>query len=425
MAVTVPDSQANFLWIRAHEVPGDDLVARLEELARPGRRRRAARRRRLRARRDPRPPRRRPPAVGAARGAAGPGRGHAADEGARARGRGACARGAGRRAGRDEKPTGPQKLDLKIGNLLPLTGNLDPFGKPSQRAADVAAEEIRKAAAKAGARHTVRLQNVDYKSDPKTAVDARQRAREGRVHLPDRPLRLRARRAGRRQRQHAQAGPPDLAVGERRADLTTSRTRGYLNRVVPARHAAGGRARRAHVAKAEGRRQGQDGQHRHPRVDLRQGADEALRGGVARQGRHGRAQGHLPARLDDLHRAGRPARRGQARRVGVLRLRRHLREGRAGAADQTRRSGWTPRKTFATDSLANPRLPTSGPTSATGSAASRSRRPRRARPRRRSTRRSSASAGSTPPDVRRAGVRRGRALLPGGGRGRHDQRRAP
>ena len=30
MAVTVPDSQANFLWIRAHEVPGKDLMARLE-----------------------------------------------------------------------------------------------------------------------------------------------------------------------------------------------------------------------------------------------------------------------------------------------------------------------------------------------------------------------------------------------------------
>ena len=30
MAVTVTDTQANFLWIRAHEVPGKDLVARLE-----------------------------------------------------------------------------------------------------------------------------------------------------------------------------------------------------------------------------------------------------------------------------------------------------------------------------------------------------------------------------------------------------------
>ncbi len=30
MAVTVAPSQANFLWIRAHEVPGDDLAQRLE-----------------------------------------------------------------------------------------------------------------------------------------------------------------------------------------------------------------------------------------------------------------------------------------------------------------------------------------------------------------------------------------------------------
>ena len=30
MAVTVPPSQANFLWIRAHEVPGDDLATKLE-----------------------------------------------------------------------------------------------------------------------------------------------------------------------------------------------------------------------------------------------------------------------------------------------------------------------------------------------------------------------------------------------------------
>ena len=30
MPVTVPDSRANFLWIRAHEVPGRDLVERLE-----------------------------------------------------------------------------------------------------------------------------------------------------------------------------------------------------------------------------------------------------------------------------------------------------------------------------------------------------------------------------------------------------------
>ena len=80
-------------------------------------------------------------------------------------------------AGRDKKPTGPQKLDLEIGNLLPLTGFLDPFGKPSERAANVAAEEIRKAAAKAGARHTVQIHNVDYKSEPNDGGRAREQAR--------------------------------------------------------------------------------------------------------------------------------------------------------------------------------------------------------------------------------------------------------
>ena len=49
--------------------------------------------------------------------------------------------------------SGPQKLDLTIGNLVPLTGTLDAFGKPSQRATDVAVEEIRKAIAKASAAH--------------------------------------------------------------------------------------------------------------------------------------------------------------------------------------------------------------------------------------------------------------------------------
>ena len=176
MAVTVPDSQANVLWIRAHEVPGADLVARLESS-----RVRVAggephRRCRLHPRRDPRPPRCRPAAVGVARGAAwrrcrGSTRGMRAAAVATAVLVLAVLGGCG---GDDKKPTGPQKLDLEIGNLVPKTGFLDAFGKPSERAADVAAEEIRKAAAKAGARHTVKLQTVDYKSDP----NDRGRARE-------------------------------------------------------------------------------------------------------------------------------------------------------------------------------------------------------------------------------------------------------
>ncbi len=120
----------------------------------------------------------------------------------------------------DKKPTGPQKLDLEIGNLLPMTGYLDPFGKPSERAADVAAEEIRKAAAKAGARHTVKLQTVDYKSDPNDAVDLGNEAREERRDLPDRAVRLRARRAGGRPASSTPSRVLQITpVGQCRADV--------------------------------------------------------------------------------------------------------------------------------------------------------------------------------------------------------------
>ena len=118
-----------------------------------------------------------------------------------------------------EDHSGPQKLNLKIGNLLPITGTLDPFGRPSQRAAEVAAEEIRKAAIKAGARHTVTLKSLDYKSEPADGRQVRGGAREGRVHLPDRPLRLRSRRPCRRPGQHAQARAADHPVRQRRPDL--------------------------------------------------------------------------------------------------------------------------------------------------------------------------------------------------------------
>ena len=51
-----------------------------------------------------------------------------------------------------------------------MTGTLDDFGKAARRASDVAAEEIRKAVAKAGAQHKVTVRNVDYKSDAQKAI---------------------------------------------------------------------------------------------------------------------------------------------------------------------------------------------------------------------------------------------------------------
>jgi ABC-type branched-subunit amino acid transport system substrate-binding protein len=73
--------------------------------------------------------------------------------------------------GSDETRSGPQRLDLKIGDLVPRTGLLDQFGESAQQAADLAADEIRKSAAKAGAQHKVTVTHVDYRSAPKEAVE--------------------------------------------------------------------------------------------------------------------------------------------------------------------------------------------------------------------------------------------------------------
>ena len=73
--------------------------------------------------------------------------------------------------GSDGTSSGPQKLDLKIGDLVARTGFLDQFGVPAQQAADLAADEIRKAAAKAGAQHKITVTHVDYRSAPREAVE--------------------------------------------------------------------------------------------------------------------------------------------------------------------------------------------------------------------------------------------------------------
>jgi branched-chain amino acid transport system substrate-binding protein len=68
--------------------------------------------------------------------------------------------------------SGPKRLDLEIADLVPRTGFLEPFGASSQQAADLAVDEIRKAAAKAGAQHKVTITHVDYRSEPRGAQDA-------------------------------------------------------------------------------------------------------------------------------------------------------------------------------------------------------------------------------------------------------------
>ena len=87
---------------------------------------------------------------------------------------------------------------------------------------------------------------------------------------------------------------------------------------------------------------------------------------MARQGRQGGAGGHLPRRRDDPRPAGRSG-LGQGKPDAWVFFDftdTYIRVAQELLKDK--KSGWKPSKTFATDSLANPRLPNVGPTVSDG-----------------------------------------------------------
>lgn len=67
---------------------------------------------------------------------------------------------------------GETSLDLTIGDVVPLTGDLADFGPPGQKAADLAVEEINAAIEEVGADHTVTIQHEDEQTTPDGAVSA-------------------------------------------------------------------------------------------------------------------------------------------------------------------------------------------------------------------------------------------------------------
>ena len=134
--------------------------------------------------------------------------------------------------GSEETSGGPQRLDLKIGNLVPRTGFLDQFGEPSQQAADLAVDEIRKSAAKAGAQHKVTITHVDYRSAPPVAVDfADKFVKAGSTCLVG-PW-----GAGQVARVARKVAIPrkvlEITPSASSDVLTKADSRGYVNRVVP------------------------------------------------------------------------------------------------------------------------------------------------------------------------------------------------
>ncbi len=67
---------------------------------------------------------------------------------------------------------GEAQLDLMIGDIVPLTGDLGPFGPPGRKAADLASEEIQSAIEEAGVDHTVEVVHEDEQTNPQAAVQA-------------------------------------------------------------------------------------------------------------------------------------------------------------------------------------------------------------------------------------------------------------
>jgi ABC-type branched-subunit amino acid transport system substrate-binding protein len=74
---------------------------------------------------------------------------------------------------------GKAKFDLKVGDIVPLTGDLSPFGPPGRKAADLAGKQINKAIKQANVDETVTVQHEDEQTDPQASVSAARKLVDG------------------------------------------------------------------------------------------------------------------------------------------------------------------------------------------------------------------------------------------------------
>lgn len=74
--------------------------------------------------------------------------------------------------GDDNGGGGDGKIDLTIGDSIPLTGDLSDYGPPGQKASDLAISEITKGIQEAGVDDTVKVVHEDNETTPQAAVQA-------------------------------------------------------------------------------------------------------------------------------------------------------------------------------------------------------------------------------------------------------------
>lgn len=80
--------------------------------------------------------------------------------------------GGGTTTGGSAQAPADTSFELTIGDLVPLTGDLSPFGPPGRKAADLAVAQIREAMRAAGVDTTVTVEHSDTESTPQAAVQA-------------------------------------------------------------------------------------------------------------------------------------------------------------------------------------------------------------------------------------------------------------
>jgi ABC-type branched-subunit amino acid transport system substrate-binding protein len=71
------------------------------------------------------------------------------------------------------------KFDLTIGDIVPLTGDLSPYGPPGRKAADLAGDQIKKAIQQANVDETVTIKHEDEQTDAQASVSAARKLVDG------------------------------------------------------------------------------------------------------------------------------------------------------------------------------------------------------------------------------------------------------
>ena len=266
--------------------------------------------------------------------------------------------------GSEDTSSGPQRLDLKIGDLVPRTGFLDQFGEPAQQAADLAVDEIRKAAAKAGAQHKVTITHVDYRSEPRVAVDSAETFVKAGSSCLVGPW-----AGGHVGRVATKVAIPrkvlQITPGASGDALSKAEDRGYLNRVVPPdrlqTHAlvellddklrGGARGKKVNVGALESTYG----------KELMKEFEDAWTGKGGRVGRQETYRVNQPAFEDEV--------RGLASGDPDAWVFFDFLEPYARVGNELLNSSeakFSPKRAFGTDSLANPRLPNSAPLASDG-----------------------------------------------------------